>query len=93
MKTGELLVLSTEQYSDYDFTGPYRVLKDFEWPDVVAEVNASFVPAPKKYLKQKAGPDDVTAYLEKNGFIEKVPCSKFHLGSYGDIDITEEDWK
>ena len=93
MKTGELIVLSTEQYSDYDFTGPYRVLKDFEWPDVVVAAKESFVPAGPKNWQQKAGPDDVTEYLEKDGFIEKVPCSKFHLGSYGDIDITEEDWK
>ena len=89
MKKGELLILSTEQYSDFNFSGPYEVLKDFEFADIVPLVVSSFVISVYQW-PAKAGLDEVTSYLKDNGFIKEVPCQEVHLGSYGDINVTGE---
>ncbi len=83
MKTGELLILSTDKYPDYTFSGPYRVLKDFTFAEIVAVVKSR----PGTGWKSKAVPDDVVEYLKNEGYIEVVPCTEVHLGSYGDIDV------
>ena len=87
--TGELLMLSTEQYSDQTHAGPFKILKDFDIHDVAKIVGALPV---VKYpdWRTKNGPDDVIDYLKANQFIEEVPCYKIHLGSYGDINVTPE---
>ena len=89
MKPGQLLMLSTEVYSDYGFSGPYRVLKEFTFRDVIAQVLA--LPGPyTDSWKDKAGPGDVTVFLKANGYIEEIiDCTEVHLGSYGDIDVEE----
>lgn len=82
MKQGQLLLLSTEQYSDYSYSGPYEVMNDFEFSDIVAKLKVIF--ATKEV---KAGPDDVRDYLLGNSYIREVECTEVHLGSYGAIDI------
>ena len=82
MKKGELLMLSTEEYSDQCHAGPFMVLIDFNISDIAEIVKDE--PSINKY-RIKAGPDDVIHYLKNKGFIVEVPCKSIHLGSYGDI--------
>ncbi len=88
LKTGELLMLSTEQYSDWNRAGPFKVLKDFDIHEVAEMV--SKMPPLNPAWPIKNGPDDVVNYLVEHDFIELLPCYDFHLGSYGDINVTPE---
>lgn len=84
MKPDQLLILSTEEYSDYGFSGPYKVLKEFRFKDIVPLV---YLEPLGEAWKHKHGPDDVTSYLIKYGYIEKVECREVHLGCYGRIEV------
>ncbi len=89
MKQGDLLNLSTEEYSDQTYSGPYLVLKAFLFKDIVPLVEAAFGPTTTTYKWQdKAGPEDVTTWLVAAGYIARLPAINVHLGSYGDIEIT-----
>lgn len=85
MKKDELLMLSTEEYSDQEHAGPFKVLRDFDLHEVAATVEK--LPSTHGW-RDKAGPEDVIDYLTREGFIAEVSCKKVHLGSYGDIHLT-----
>ena len=87
MKQGEMLMLSTEEYSDETHSGPYKVLRDFDIV-AVAKLVAETPPEDQSRWRKKNGPDDVIDYLERNGFIEMLPCRRVHLGCYGSIELT-----
>lgn len=84
MKQGDLVILSTEVYSDKASSGPYKVLKDFLFKDIVPLVTVQ----QNHPWREKPGPDDVIHWLRFNGYLEDVECTEVHLGSYGDIDVT-----
>lgn len=85
MKPGELLMLSTEEYSDQCHSGPYKVLQEFDIA-VIAQVVSNL--PPMMPYRTKNGPDDVITYLESNKYIEMLPCRAVHLGSYGSIELS-----
>ena len=86
MKTGELLMLSTEEYSDQCHSGPFEILKDFDISEVAKKVSEM---QPLQHTwRNKNGPNDVIKYLIDQSFIKEVPCKSVHLGSYGDIVLS-----
>ena len=87
MKKGELLMLSTEEYSDQCHAGPFEVLKDFNISEVAEQVKNMEKLIPESW-RDKNGPDDVIKFLQDNFFIKEVSCRETHLGSYGDIRLT-----
>lgn len=80
-------MLSTDEYSDLNYAGPFVVLKPFDIQQIGKQVSVLPVLSESIYRK-KNGPDEVIQYLLDNSFITKVECRNFHLGSYGDINIT-----
>lgn len=82
-KTGQLLLLSTGEYSDYDIHVVCRVLKNFDSREVSLSYNG-------KRDDYDFDDDAFTHYLTSNGYIEDVDYQEWHLGSYGTLDIPEE---
>lgn len=88
MKKGNYLILSTGEYSDYSFTGPYLILKDFTFRQIVDEIKEKFIPTqyniePENY---SIGP-----YLIINGYINDIDnCVEVHCGSYGSLEINSD---
>ena len=85
LKTGELLMLSTEQYADWNGEGPFKVLKDFDIHEIADLVRK--MPPLDPTWDVFNGPNDVVNYLVEHAFIERLPCHEFHLGSYGCINV------
>jgi hypothetical protein len=85
VKKDELLMLSSEEYSDQCHAGPFKVLIDFNISEIAEIVKEQLS---KHKWKNKTGPDDVIDYLKDGGFIVEIPCKQIHLGSYGDIDLS-----
>lgn len=84
-KVGEIVVLETGEYSDRGWHGPFRVLKDFDMREAVAQCVAEHKPA-HEWDKQPS-PYDLAPWLQKSGFIEDIPCRTLHVGSYGEISL------
>lgn len=75
---GQLVILSTERYSDYSYTGPFICNRDFDLSNIANEI--------KEQSSGSAGPNRVTLHLLNNGFISKVDCREIHLGTEGNIE-------
>lgn len=85
MKAGDYLMLSTGEYSDYSFSGPYKILKDFTFGEIVEEIKENFKPS---YEGDEIDNYSVAPYLIKRGYIEDVEnCTEVHCGSYGRLEI------
>lgn len=86
IQAGQLVLLSSGEYSDYGVLAIAKSLKDFD----TNEETINFL----EELKIHSGHDhDIEfrfmAWLHKKGFIEDVPYREVHLGSYGRIEIDE----
>lgn len=79
----QLILLSTEKYSDYGYAGPFVCNADFDLSVIADEVQNS--------NDGKSGPNSVTLHLLEKGLISKVGCREVHLGSYGNIELS--DWE
>lgn len=85
IKAGTLLTISTGEYSDYNVHGVFRVMKDITQDDYDAF-----------RVEDENGFCDVANVLARmatSGYIEDVPSTELHLGSYGELDpkIYHED--
>lgn len=89
MKAGELLILSHGEYSDYSYSGPFRVLKDFDPKEQADECREYWRQLPESERCWQEGPDssNYIAFLHARGFIEDVDCTEIHVGSYGRLQI------
>ena len=85
-KAGELLILEMGEYSDKSWSGPFRVLKDFDLRDMADEFKSSFKPEKDNYTDEPS-PYDLRDWLHKSGLIEDVDCRSAYIGSYGTISI------
>jgi hypothetical protein len=86
VKTGELLILETGEYSDKQWHGPYRVLKDF----TIGEARDAYVdqwkPEPDGWREQP-DPDGFSGWLVAQQFIEHVDAKWVYIGSYGRLEL------
>jgi hypothetical protein len=85
-RTGELLILEDGEYSDKSWSGPFRVLKDFDIIELAEQLKATWKTGPNDY-GSGPGPFDFRDWLHKEGFIADVECRSVHIGSYGTLEI------
>ena len=78
IKAGTLLTISTGEYSDYHVHGVFRVLKDITQDDY----DSFRVEDEDRF----SDPSDAIARMAILGYIEDVPSTELHLGSYGELD-------
>jgi hypothetical protein len=91
MKTGELLVISFGEYSDYTFNIVCRCLKDFDPIELVKE----FISKNRDQLENySADFDSFVAYALKQGYIVEDSWKELHLGCYGDFkpEVADRKW-
>jgi hypothetical protein len=84
LKAGDALILETGEYSDFSYSGPFRVLKPLRLSQALLdECRAAFLPS---YPGAEFRPDDIGAALNRLGYVEDMETTSVHVGSYGDID-------
>ncbi|ENQ1627738.1 hypothetical protein ACEOHO_004104 [Vibrio vulnificus] len=95
---GELIALSTGEYSDYCVNGLVRALKDFdasvlleEWAaeNAVLLEDTNMVRYTRKVCREKENGMSFLGWLNKNGYTEDVKYRELHTGSYDDVELSE----
>lgn len=76
IKAGTLLTISTGEWSDYNVHGVFRVLKDITQDDYDAF----------RVEDEYCDVANVLARMATSGYIEDVPSTELHLGSYGELE-------
>jgi len=90
--TGELMMISTGEYSDYDIKGLFKILKDFDAQEQLAvwakETGREVINYKVKndYSNQQI---EYMGWLNKNEFIEDVDYRELHTDDYGDTILEE----
>jgi len=102
-KAGELINLTTGEYSDYCLRGTVKVLKDFDSLEAVTNF-VSLYPTLKPIHRYRSkevveyrdtssylgiGHDDFIAWLNREGYIEDTPMQEWHVGSYSSIYVPQ----
>lgn len=82
LEAGALLLIETGEYSDRMTSGPFRVLKTLDRSVTAKAFIAEFKPS---YEDDRPSPDDYLPWLIKNGYVEDVESTLWHVGSYGDF--------
>lgn len=77
---GELVLLSSELYSDYGYSGPFRCAREFDLSEIADELDAD--------TEYRHGPNRLVLHLLEIGFIEKLHCREVHLGAYGNLELS-----
>lgn len=90
MKAGDLMILSNGEYSDYSFSGPFRCVKNFEFPPTARAHADSFE---QNEYDNQPDPSSFIAWLALNGYIEDVACTEIYLGSYGPLSIDNVEYR
>ena len=83
------MVIETGEYSDYAFSGPFRVVADFDQAEVIAAFKEEWAPGPNSYKEPGDDPDpsDFVPWMTKRGLIEDVAnVVSWHIGSYGHFE-------
>lgn len=81
-KAGELIALSSGEYSDYRFNGLYRILRDCDLGDL-AQAYHDQAPMCKWDKDRKDTSDSgFGSYLIANGYAKELPYDEIHCGSY-----------
>lgn len=80
-KKGSIVTFTHGEYSDYGFSGPFTVMKDFD-----TSIFKTFLTAwrPKSEWEKEWGPNkhDFIGWLVTEGFIEDATGHEWYLGSY-----------
>ena len=85
-KAGELVILENGEYSDRSWSGPFRVLKDFDMVELAEQLKATFQPEQDHYSSEP-GPYDFIQWLSAEGYLQDVECRRVHVGSYGQLEV------
>lgn len=86
IKAGTILVMETGEYSDYTFTGPFRVLRDFDQGGAAEQHKAQWMPEPDGW-RDEPDTDSFIGWLNREGFIEEIDgVVSWHIGSYGRLE-------
>lgn len=77
VKAGTILVPTHGEYSDFNFDGPFVVLRDFDQKEVTDAFMAQAV------SDDDRGHTEFVAWLSKEGYVQDVPTKlEWHLGDY-----------
>lgn len=81
-KKGEVLTITQGCYSDYMFTGPFMIEKDFNIMDTAQLFIDGWKPEPNVY-PDEPGISEFMAFLTKENYISDIPTAReIHLGEY-----------
>lgn len=90
---GELVALSTGEYSDYCVNGLFVVLKNFDaqvlLDDWAKETGRELVNGTVRadYSNQQV---DFIGWLNNGGYVKDVEYRELHTGNYGKTELSEE---
>lgn len=92
IKTGEMVMITVGEYSDYQVTGLFKALKDFNPDEIVARFREEKLTAEERednWAQQMISRHIL--FLLELGVVEQVQAAEMHLGSYGGLDprVTE----
>ncbi len=82
MKPGELVIISTGEYSDYSLQGLFKIMAPFEFEAKKTEFLNKFPELVESY----SALDKFLPWLVAEGLIEDHSFTEWHLGSYSTID-------
>ncbi len=82
IKKGETIVFEHDEYSDYGIFGVHVALYDVDLMELKNSFLSDFVGVQPDYYR-------FLQWLIDNRYFADVDCRNIHLGSYGDLSITE----
>jgi len=91
-KAGELMTISTGEYSDYCVNGLFSVLKDFDAQVQLAAWAAETgreMTGDGVYSNYQNKQIDYMGWLNRNGFVEDVTFRELHIGDYGETELSD----
>lgn len=87
LKKGEVVTIASGIFESYSRDGPFVVAKDFDLGAFVTES----VSAVTQNWEVSGVLSDVSRTLVEHGLLVELPCRRIHLGSLGDVELTEEN--
>lgn len=86
LKAGMTLVLENGEYNNYSFTGPFRVMRDFDQAQIVETFKAQWEPT-NDWEDEEPDADDFQGWLSREGYIEGIEgLVSWHTGTYGRLE-------
>jgi hypothetical protein len=85
MTPGQLVIISTGEYSGYSLEGLFKVLVPFEFEAKKVEFLNKF----PEFADSYEALERFLPWLHSEGLIEDYPYCEWHLGSYSTISPTE----
>lgn len=80
-----LLILSSGEYSDYSWSGPYRPLKKFTVREALDAFKAQW--KPNDEWDETPTPEEFEGWLVSQRWIDPISSDEIHIGGYGQLDI------
>lgn len=91
-KQGEILLITSGQYSDYEVKSIFRVIKDFNannqllaWAEETGREVVDFA-APADWENDNV---DLIGWLSVNNFIADINYRELHTGDYGETELSD----
>jgi len=96
MKEGGTILFGSGEYSDYYVEGLYKVLKDFNIKEAEEQYKTEHGKPMKAWgavnrvhaTKVSEGDIEFTAWLTSEGYVDNIDYVDFHLGSYGEFELS-----
>jgi len=86
LQKGTLLIIETGEYSDRNWGGPVRMLKNITMAELAEKYRAEWKPDPQ-WPDDKPSPNDFLPWLIKAEWAEDVKnVVSWHVGSYGEFE-------
>jgi len=86
LKKGEVVSIASGIFESYSCEGPFVATQDFDLGAFVAKALSAVTEA----WEVTGVLCEVTRMLVEQGFLVELPCRRIHLGSLGDVELTEE---
>lgn len=79
---GDLVLLSANEYSDYDILDTFRAKKDFDTYEPVREFMSKY-PEDEDGGGYRPDYEDFQEWVVSAGFVEELTTVEWHIGDYG----------
>jgi len=86
LKKGEVVTVASGIFESYSREGPFVATQDFDLGAFVAKAMSTVTEA----WEVTGVLWEVPRILVEQGFLVELPCRRIHLGSLGDVELTEE---
>lgn len=86
LKKGEVVTVASGIFESYSREGPFVATQDFDLGAFVAKAVSAVMEA----WEVTGVLWEVPRMLVEQGFLVELPCRRIHLGSLGDVELTEE---